>query len=61
MPAILGLSALLLGLVLILADQHLSRAVWRRAEEPDAGATTVRTLGAILFIAGGVAFLTWRP
>ena len=61
MPALLGLAILLVGLVLILADQHVSRAVWRRAEEPDAGATSVRMLGAILFVAGGVAFLSWTP
>lgn len=61
MSAVIGLAILLVGLVLILADQHVSRAVWRRAEEPDAGATSVRMLGAILFVAGGVAFLSWMP
>ena len=61
MSAVFGLAILLVGLVLILADQHVSRAVWRRAEEPDAGATSVRMLGAILFVAGGVAFLSWTP
>lgn len=57
MSAILGIVALFLGLALIMADQHLSRAVWRRAEDPEAGATTLRVLGLILFVAGGVAFL----
>jgi hypothetical protein len=31
MPAILGITSVLLGLALILADEHVSRAVWRRA------------------------------
>jgi hypothetical protein len=61
MHGIFGIAALFLGLGLILADEHVSRAFWRRAEEPEAGATSVRMLGAILFIAGGVAFLTWTP
>lgn len=57
MSAILGLVSLFLGLAFIMADERLSRAVWRRAEDPEAGAATLRTLGLILFVAGGVAFL----
>ena len=61
MPGILGLTAIALGLACILADQQISRAVWRRAEEPDAGAASTRMLGLILFVAGGLAFLSWAP
>jgi hypothetical protein len=61
MPGALGLVAIGLGLACILADQHISRAVWRRAEEPEAGAASTRMLGLILFVAGGLAFLTWMP
>ena len=61
MPGILGLVAIALGLSLILADHQISRAVWRRAEEPEAGAASARMLGLILFVAGGLAFLTWMP
>lgn len=61
MPGLLGLVAVALGLACILADQQISRAVWRTAEEPDAGAASTRMLGLILFVAGGLAFLTWMP
>lgn len=61
MPAIVGIASVLLGLALILADEHVSRAVWRRAEEPEAGSASVRMLGLILFVAGGVALITWQP
>jgi uncharacterized protein YjeT (DUF2065 family) len=61
MPGILGLVAIAIGLACILADQQLSRAVWRTADEPDAGAASMRMLGLILFVAGGLAFLTWQP
>lgn len=61
MPGILGLVAIAIGLACIVADQHISRAVWRTAEEPDSGAASMRMLGLILFVAGGLAFLTWRP
>jgi len=61
MPAVLGLLAVVLGLACILADEHLSRRVWRTAEDPQAGATSVRVMGLILFVAGGLAFLAWQP
>ncbi|HEX2206701.1 MAG TPA: hypothetical protein VHG93_03410 [Longimicrobium sp.] len=61
MPAVLGLLAIALGLACILADEQISRAVWRTAEDPQAGATSARVLGLILFVAGGVAFLAWTP
>ncbi|HEX8395139.1 MAG TPA: hypothetical protein VF665_22520 [Longimicrobium sp.] len=57
MPALVGLVVLLAGMALIMADQPLSRAVWRRAEDPEAGAASLRVLGAILFMAGGITFL----
>lgn len=61
MPAVLGLAAIILGLASILADEHISRRVWRTAEDPQAGATSVRVMGLILFVAGGLAFLAWKP
>ena len=61
MPGVLGLVAAAIGLACILADQQISRAVWPRAEQPDAGAASARMLGLILFVAGGLAFLTWTP
>ncbi len=61
MSAVLGLVAIALGLACILADEQISRAVWRTAEDPLAGATSVRMLGLILFVAGGLAFLAWNP
>jgi formate-dependent nitrite reductase membrane component NrfD len=61
MPAVLGLVAVALGLASILADEHISRKVWRTAEDPQAGATSVRVMGLILFVAGGLAFLAWKP
>lgn len=60
MPAVLGLAALALGLVCILADHHVGRAV-RRTAEPEAGAATARILGLILLVGGGLAFLAWMP
>jgi formate-dependent nitrite reductase membrane component NrfD len=61
MPAILGLLAIVLGLACILADEQISRKVWRTAEDPQAGATSARAMGLILFVAGGLAFLAWNP
>ena len=61
MPAVLGLLALALGLVCIMGDEHISRTVWRQAEDPQAGSASVRVLGLILFVAGGLAFLAWTP
>lgn len=61
MPALLGIAALLVGLGMIVADQHVSRAVWRRAEDPESGAATARVLGLVLFVAGGLLLLTWTP
>jgi hypothetical protein len=61
MPGVLGLLAIAIGVACILADQQISRAVWRRDEEPEAGAASTRMLGLILFVAGGLAFLTWAP
>lgn len=61
MAAILALAALALGLACIVADHRVARAVLRRAEDPQAGAATVRMLGLVLFVAGGVAFLAWTP
>ena len=61
MTAILALAAVALGIACILADQHISRVVLRKSEEADAGAASTRMLGLILFVAGGLAFLTWTP
>jgi hypothetical protein len=61
MPAVIGLAALALGVVCIMADEQISRAVWRQAEDPQAGAASMRVLGLILFVAGGLAFLAWTP
>ena len=61
MPAVLGLVAIALGIACILADEQISRAVWRAAEDPQAGSASVRVLGLILFVSGGVAFLAWSP
>ncbi|HEX6373753.1 MAG TPA: hypothetical protein VF006_32800 [Longimicrobium sp.] len=61
MSAALGLLAVVMGLACILADETISRKVWRTAEDPQAGATSVRVMGLILFVAGGLAFLAWNP
>lgn len=61
MPAVLGIVAIALGLACILADEHVSRAVWRKAADPEGGATSARVLGLILFVAGGLAVLNWTP
>jgi hypothetical protein len=61
MPAVLGLVSIALGLACILADEQISRTVWRTAEDPQAGATSARVLGLILFVGGGLAFLAWNP
>lgn len=61
MPAVLGLVAIALGIACILADEQISRTVWRQAEDPQAGAASARVLGLILFVGGGVAFLAWTP
>ena len=61
MPALLGLVAVALGLASIMADEQISRKVWRTAEDPQAGATSIRVMGLILFVAGGLAFLAWSP
>jgi hypothetical protein len=61
MPAVLGLVAIAFGIVCILADDKISRTVWRQAEDPQAGAASARVLGLILFVAGGLAFLAWTP
>jgi hypothetical protein len=61
MPGVLGIIAISIGLACILADQHISRAVWRKTEVPESGAASMRMLGLILFVAGGLAFLTWMP
>lgn len=61
MPAVLGLIAVVLGLACIMADEQISRKVWRTAEDPQAGATSARMMGLILFVAGGIAFLAWNP
>ena len=56
MLALLGLAAIALGLVMVLADERMARLSPRGAES---GAALARTLGLILLIAGGLAFLTW--
>ena len=61
MPGILAFAAIALGIVCILADEKISRTVWRAAEDPQAGAASARVLGFILFVGGGVAFLAWTP
>lgn len=61
MTAVLAVAAIAVGLACILADQHISRAVLRQSEEPEAGAASARMLGLILFVGGGLAFLTWTP
>lgn len=60
MPGVLGIIAVTIGLACILADHPISRAVWR-SEDPESGAASMRMLGLILFVAGGLAFLTWTP
>jgi hypothetical protein len=61
MPAVLGIAAITLGLACILADDRISRAVWRDTEGSESGTTSIRVLGFILFVAGGVALLSWNP
>jgi hypothetical protein len=61
MPAVLGIAALAIGLACILADERISRVVWREAEASESGATSTRVLGLILFVAGGLAVLAWTP
>ncbi|HEU0302065.1 MAG TPA: hypothetical protein VFR37_21600 [Longimicrobium sp.] len=60
MPAVLGLAAIAVGLACILADDRISRAVWRE-DGSVSGATSMRVLGLILFVAGGLAVLSWTP
>lgn len=61
MPAVLGIAAITLGLACILADDRISRAVWRDTQGSESGTTSIRVLGLILFVAGGLALLTWTP
>jgi|GEM_PF-1568139 len=61
MPAVLGIAAILFGLACVMADEHISRTVWRKQEDPQAGAASVRILGLILFVAGGLTVLAWNP
>lgn len=61
MPGVFGLVAIAIGLACILADQQISRAVWRMSEDSESGSASMRMLGLILFVAGGLAFLTWMP
>ena len=61
MPGVIGLLALAIGLACTLADHQISHAVWRQTEDPESGAASMRMLGLILFVAGGLALLTWAP
>ena len=56
MIALVGIAAIALGIVLVLADERVGRFGPRG---PEVGAVQVRVLGMILLIAGGLAFLTW--
>jgi hypothetical protein len=58
---VLSLAAVLLGLACIVGDHALGAVLLRRAGNPEAGATSLRVLGMVLFVAGGVAFLAWMP
>lgn len=53
---ILGLAAVVLGIVCILADHGIGRLSPRG---PESGATLSRVLGLILIVGGGLAFLGW--
>lgn len=61
MPVVLGIAAIAIGLACILADDRISRAVWHDTEGSESGATSIRVLGLILFVAGGLAVLSWTP
>ena len=61
MPGLLGITAIVTGLACILADQQIGRAVGREEQEPESGAASARVLGLMLFVAGGLALLTWAP
>lgn len=61
MTAILALAAIAVGLACIMADQHISRTVFGREEEPESGAASARVLGLILFVGGALTFLAWAP
>lgn len=56
MFAIASLAAILLGLALVLGDEHVGR---RARRGPEVGAANARTLGLILLVGGGLAFLNW--
>ena len=56
MFGITSLAAIALGLVLVLTDERVGRYGPRG---PEAGAVLARTLGLILLVGGGLAFLAW--
>lgn len=56
MIALAGISAIFLGIGLVLGDDRVGRYGPRG---PEAGAALARTLGLILLIGGGLAFLAW--
>ena len=56
MSALLGLAAIVLGLVCVLADERIARVV---PDRPDSGAALSRAIGLVLLVGGGLAFLQW--
>ncbi len=52
----LALAAILIGIVMVLADERLGRFAPRG---PESGAAMARILGLILLVGGGLAFLQW--
>ncbi|HYJ78192.1 MAG TPA: hypothetical protein VEW03_01120 [Longimicrobiaceae bacterium] len=56
MLAILAAAAIALGLLLVFTDDRVGRFGPRG---PESGAALSRTLGLILLVGGGLAFLAW--
>lgn len=56
MLALLATASILIGLVLVIADQNIGRRARPNAES---GAAMSRMLGLVLLVGGGLMFLSW--